>query len=647
MKQENKEENFSGLKVTSFESRRAYEMQSLLERHGGKALVAPSMREIPFELNQEALEFGKKVVQGKADIVILMTGVGARFLLQVIEKAIPRETFLASFAKTVLVARGPKPVLALKEMGITPAISAPEPNTWREVLAALDQKILIKEKKVFVQEYGIQNQEFIKQLKKRGAHVSRVPVYRWALPEDLSLLKKAIFDVCDGNTDILLFTNATQIYNVLEVAGEEGLETSFREALDQIVVGSIGPIVSENLKESGLPIDFESKDSKMGLFVKEASLVCPALLEQKRKAWQKDHKKIEIKIVPIKPYNGDLCKESAFMKACCLEPACYTPIWIMRQAGRYMKEYRELRSKVKFLDLCKNSDLACEVTVTAQEKLGVDAAILFSDILLILEPMGVGLEYAKGDGPLIYRPVRTAEAVENLPMVVPEESLGFVFEAIKKIRSELNPKIPLIGFAGAPFTVVSYMVEGKSSENYLHTKSFMYRDYKVWNQLMSKVTESTIAYILGQIKAGAQAVQVFDSWVGCLSPRDYKTFVFPHMKRLFSSLPLSTPVIHFGTDTGALLELMRDAGGQVIGLDWRVELGKSWDQLGSVAVQGNLDPMVLLSDHKTIREQTKRILEEAKSRNGHIFNLGHGVLPQTPVENVRALVEMVHEMSSR
>jgi uroporphyrinogen decarboxylase len=319
----------------------------------------------------------------------------------------------------------------------------------------------------------------------------------------------------------------------------------------------------------------------------------------------------------------------------------------MRQAGRYMKEYREIRSKVGFLELCKNSDLACEVTVTAQEKLGADAAIIFSDILLILEPMGIGLEYTRGEGPCIHRPVRTGEEVESLREFKPEESLSFVFEAIKKTRSALNPKIPLIGFAGAPFTVVSYMVEGKGSENYLHTKTLMYRDPSVWHALMEKVTSASVDYINGQIAAGAQAVQVFDSWIGCLSPDDYRDYVFPHMKKFFSSLTGGAPAIHFGTGTQGLLELMRDAGGTVIGLDWRVDLGEARKRLGNAAVQGNLDPLVLLADQDSIRKKVKKIFEQNAGKPGHIFNLGHGVLPQTPVENVVALVEMVHEMSAK
>jgi uroporphyrinogen decarboxylase len=476
-------------------------------------------------------------------------------------------------------------------------------------------------------------------------------VYRWALPADLGPLRSAIADVCDGHADILLFTNATQIHHVLQVAAEEGLESSFREAMDHLVIASIGPVASENLADCGLPVDFESKESKMGLFVRDASLECPDLLRKKRAKWKEVQGKVEVKSYPVKPYDSKACMDSPFMKACRKESVPYTPIWLMRQAGRYMKEYRDVRAKVSFLDLCKNPDLACEVTVTAQEKLGVDAAIIFSDILLILEPMGVGLEYTKGEGPYIHRPVRTLEDVEHLKPANVKKNLSFVFDAIRTTRSALKPEIPLIGFAGAPFTLASYMVEGGSGKNYLHVKTFMTQHPQAWQALMDKVVESLVEYVTAQVQAGAQAIQLFDSWVGCLSPADYRQYVFPHVKRLFTrlqtSLPERVPLIHFGTGTAGLLGIMKEAGGTVIGLDWRVDLGDAWNQVGDIAVQGNLDPAILLTDLKTIRQKVKEVLDQAHGRPGHIFNLGHGILPQTPVENVIALVDMVKEMSQQ
>jgi uroporphyrinogen decarboxylase len=341
-------------------------------------------------------------------------------------------------------------------------------------------------------------------------------------------------------------------------------------------------------------------------------------------------------------------RESPFLKACRREPTAVTPIWLMRQAGRYMAEYRSLRARVSFLELCKDPALATEVTVTAAERLGVDAAILFADILLILEPLGLALEFAKGEGPVIHNPVRTAADVDRLRRLEGPEPLGYVVEAVRSIRSALRPATPLIGFAGAPFTLACYAIEGGGSRHYEHAKTFLYRDGGAWNALMEVLVDATAVYLNAQAAAGAQVLQVFDSWVGNLGPADYRRFVQPHMGRLFAQLDPRVPVIHFGTDTGALLELQRDAGGQVIGLDWRVELDRAWDRLGpGVAVQGNLDPVLLFAPIPEIERQVKRILAEAAGRPGHIFNLGHGILPHTPVDHVLALVDMVHAHSSR
>lgn len=338
-------------------------------------------------------------------------------------------------------------------------------------------------------------------------------------------------------------------------------------------------------------------------------------------------------------------ESSAFLKSCRREQTDYVPVWLMRQAGRFMPEYRDIRSKVGFLELCKNPDLACQVTVMAVEMLNVDAAIIFSDILLPLEPMGVGLKFLKGDGPVIERPPRSRREIDRLLPVEPEESLGFVLDAIKLTRAALPPAIPLIGFAGAPFTLASYLLEGGASRNYENTKSMMYREPDSWNVLMNRLVEMTVKYLKLQVAAGAQVVQLFDSWVGCLSQDDYRDFVLPHMRRLIAGVAGCAPVIHFGTGTAHLLEMLRDAGGDVIGLDWRVGVAEAWGRLGnSVAVQGNLDPVVLLSGRSVIESRVRKILSEAGSRNGYVFNLGHGVLPQTPVDNVKYLVELVHEL---
>lgn len=311
-----------------------------------------------------------------------------------------------------------------------------------------------------------------------------------------------------------------------------------------------------------------------------------------------------------------------------------------------MREYREVRARTSFLELCKTPDLAAEVTVTAAERLGVDAAIIFADILLIVEPMGLDLVFAKGEGPAIHNPVRAAKDVERLREVESAEALNFVYEAIRLTRCALRPDLPLIGFAGAPFTLASYIVEGGASKNYVHTKSLMYTDSGAWHAMMSLIARALTRYLNAQIAAGAQAVQLFDSWVGCLSVDDYREYVLPHTRSVIQNITPGIPVIHFGTGTAALLELMRDAGGDVVGLDWRVNLDQAWQRLGDVAVMGNLDPVALFADAQFIRAQAKRILDRAGERPGHIFNLGHGILPGTPVDNVIALVEAVHEISA-
>lgn len=343
--------------------------------------------------------------------------------------------------------------------------------------------------------------------------------------------------------------------------------------------------------------------------------------------------------------NLDNSTESVFVRACRRKKTPFTPIWLMRQAGRFMPEYQKVRAKVGFLELCKNPELATEVTVTAQEKLNTDAAIIFADILLPLEPMGVGLEYTETAGPVILKPIRVPEHVIALKQFEPEIELDFVCKAIRLAKVQLN-ETPLIGFAGAPFTLASYLIEGGSSRNFENTKSFMYKQQTAWHALMDRLVNVSISYINGQIEAGVQAIQLFDSWVGCLSPYDYKEFVQKHVRRLVDGIISGVPVIHFGTGSAGLIELMRDAGGDVIGLDWRVELDEAWNRLGfNVAVQGNLDPAVLLADRAEIRKRVTDILNRAAGRPGHIFNLGHGVFPQTPVENVRYLVELVHELS--
>jgi uroporphyrinogen decarboxylase len=339
---------------------------------------------------------------------------------------------------------------------------------------------------------------------------------------------------------------------------------------------------------------------------------------------------------------------SAFLQACRGEPSSHTPIWLMRQAGRYQPEYRAIRAKVSFVELCKRPDLATEVTLLPVSQLGVDAAILFADILLILEPLGIGFEFTKNDGPHIAKPVRTVADIDAVSGEIhAKDSLGYVMQTVKQVRAGLPKEVPLIGFSGAPFTLASYAIEGGGSRDYKETKQLMYSDEGAWNALMDKLTSAVIDYLNAQVVAGADALQVFDSWIGALSPSDYHRYVQPHMKRLFAALDRSVPHIHFGTGTATLLEQQLAAGGDVIGFDWRVELGPTWQKLGAKAVQGNLDPYSLLAPRDELKRRASDVLASANGRPGHIFNLGHGIFPEASVDQVRALVDHVHETSQR
>lgn len=337
----------------------------------------------------------------------------------------------------------------------------------------------------------------------------------------------------------------------------------------------------------------------------------------------------------------------AFLQACRGQPTAFTPIWLMRQAGRYLPEYRAIRDRMSFLELCKNSEAACEVTCQPVEILGVDAAILFADILLVLEPLGLGLSFVSGDGPVLARPLRSVEQIQALPRVDIADALSFVFETVRQVRARLSGRVPLIGFAGAPFTLASYAIEGGGSRNWLETKRLLLHHPQAFDELMARLVDLTADYLNAQVDAGAEAVQVFDSWVGSLAPEDYRRAVQPHMQRLFAKLSPAVPAIHFSTGTAGYLELVAEAGGDVIGVDWRVALKDARRRLGGRPVQGNLDPCSLFAPTAVVRERASGILGEAAGSPGHIFNLGHGVLPGTPVDSVRALVDAVHELSQR
>lgn len=335
---------------------------------------------------------------------------------------------------------------------------------------------------------------------------------------------------------------------------------------------------------------------------------------------------------------------SRFVRACLRKPVDRTPVWFLRQAGRYMQEYRDVRKHHTLVEICKQPDLAAEVTITAAEKLGVDAAIIFADLLLPLEPMGLPFEFQAGEGPVVHHPVRTAEDVKALRTDRADE-LGYVARAIQKVAAHFRDRLGIIGFCGAPYTLASYMIEGGGSRNYIHTKKMMYGDSAAWTSLLDKLVSVLTEYCRLQVEGGADVIQIFDSWVGSLALSDYRDYAFEASKRLVRSVQqLGVPVIYFGVETAGLLGAMAETGADVIGLDWRQPLDEGWRAVGqNHAVQGNLDPITLFAPLDVLEQRVKDVLHAAGGRPGHIFNLGHGIVPNTPVENVQAVVRMVRE----
>jgi len=622
-------------------------MASLIARFGGVPSVSPSMREVAIEHNREAIDFAHRVITGQIDIIIFMTGVGIRHLLAEVERHVDRTRLLEAFSDITTIARGPKPVAVLKELGIQPTHKVGPPNTWREVLALIDAQVNVAQQNVGLQEYGLPNASLVAGLEARGARVESVRVYRWDLPTDVAPLENNVRAIAAGQIDVAMFTSSYQVVNMMRVADRLQLAEQLRRGMAQTLVASIGPTTSETLQEFEFAVDVEPEHSKMGHLVAAAA----KRVEQRATPATMASEKTTTSAASGHPAPGGPpgpWDDGPFMRACRRQPVDRTPIWLMRQAGRYMDEYRAVREKVSFLELCKNPALCAEVMITAVDRLGVDAAIIFSDLLPILEPMGLDLEFASGDGPVIHNPLRSAADVERFRELDSMEPLSFVPETVRLTREGLSPTIPVIGFAGAPFTLASYAIEGGGSRNYAHAKGLMYRDPGAWNAILARLARAVTRYLNAQIAAGAQAVQLFDSWVGCLSPQDYARFVLPHTKAVIDNISPRVPVIHFAAGNPALLPLVVEAGGDVIGVDWRIGLDDAWQIVGhDRAVQGNLDPVVLLSEPAEILRQTHDVLSRAAGRPGHIFNLGHGILPQTPVDNVLRLIDAVRETSAR
>ena len=637
--------DFRGLHVAAFESRRADDVARLIERHGGVPHVSPSLRETPLEDHRPVVDFAHRLITGKVDIVVFLTGGGFQQLLAIVQRHLDRQRYLDALSDIVTIARGPKPAAAMKEVGLAPTYRVPEPSTWRQVLQTVDESLRVANQVVALQEYGKTNPSLIAGLEARGASVLRVQVYRWDLPDDIEPLARNVHDLAEGRLDVLLFTSAHQVVNVMRIAEDLGLAARVRQQAAEAVVASVGPITSEALRDHALPVDIQPEHPKLGPLILAAAEHCHRFRTRKQRI-SAVISATEARSAPLDPQAA--WYHSPFLRACRCEPVEHTPVWLMRQAGRYMAEYREVRAKTSFLQLCKSPSLCSEVMCTAVARLGVDAAIIFSDLLPILEPMGMDLEFAQGEGPVIHNPVREAADVDRVLELESVDALDFVMETVRQTRRDLPAHIPLIGFAGAPFTLASYAIEGGSSRNYLHTKTLMYRDGGAWRELMQRLVRAITRYLNAQIAAGAQCVQLFDSWVGCLGPDDYRSGVLPYVQQIIAGITPGVPVINFATGNPALVPLLAEGGSGVVGVDWRMRLDEAWQIIGPQrAIQGNLDPATLLAGPDQIRRRVKEILDQAANRPGHIFNLGHGVLQQTPVENAVALVEAVHELSRR
>ncbi len=341
--------------------------------------------------------------------------------------------------------------------------------------------------------------------------------------------------------------------------------------------------------------------------------------------------------------------DDRFIRACRRQSVDATPVWFMRQAGRFLPQYRKIRDKNSVVEICKNPELCSKVSTLPVEILGVDAAIMFADIMLPLEGMGIKFQIKEGVGPLIKEPIRDLKRAHSLADFDSKSDVPFVLEAVELTKKRLDGRVPLIGFCGAPFTLASYIIEGRASRDFVNTKALMYREPKTWHTLMGRLSAAMTNYLQAQIQAGVDAVQLFDSWVGCLSPEDYRQYVLPYSKRIFKDVEdTGVPRIHFGTGTSGLLEEMKQAGGDVFSVDWRIPIDLAWQRLGyDVAIQGNLDPTILLAGLDLVKSRAADILKRTAGKLGHIFNLGHGMLPEAPIQNVAELVKFVHDFTAR
>jgi uroporphyrinogen decarboxylase len=599
-------------------------------------------REIAREQRQAISALANQILTGEIDFLVFVTAAGVDFFFEQAARAVDQQRLVDCLCDMTTVAGSALAAEALRSNGIAATIALKTPGSWREIMTAMDQKLRVANFFVAVEEspamLGLHSG-----IEARGGRILTIPVYPLRAPQDPETARDIFQRLADAQFQAVLLASSADAAEFLFFKKQFSDFLALKRCVEEMIVISFDRKATELLRDRNIEVDFTSDSPATAPAILEIAQQISAIAKEKEIRFSHFSGPGTSVRNPNAPWYN-----SPFMKACRGEPTEVTPVWLMRQAGRYMPEYREVRAKVGFLELCANPQLCSEVMCTAVDRLGVDAAIIFSDLLPMLVPMGMDLEFSKGDGPVIHNPVREASDIGRVRRLENTGEVEFVMQTVRQTRNDLPEEIPLIGFAGAPFTLASYMIEGGSSRNYAHTKKLMYSDHGAWSELMEHLVHSISVYLQGQIAAGAQVIQLFDSWAGCLGYNDYRQFVLPFMKKLIDSLPNYVPLINFATGNPSLLPLLADTRAPIIGVDWRIGLDQAWEIVGhSRGVQGNLDPTVLLTDPQEIRRQVKQILDQAASRPGHIFNLGHGILPQTPVQNAIAMVDAVHELSQR
>ena len=585
------------------------------------------------------------LLTGSVDIVVLQTAIGTLKLFDSVRQSTDLGRFIANLDDTILVGASKPTIADLGSHGLNPIGPFPPPGDWRCGLAWLEQTTELSGKRIWL-EWTAMGAGLLAGLESRGAKVTVIEPFSAMLKNIAaaeSLLQSLAGKTCDPNALVVMISDIRSAVAYCELAAGFPQVPLTDQLREHHIVISGNRRLTDLLTQNGIAVDATGKETD--------SYWSPTTLASALQRITQRHLKTAIHMSgPASAANDRRAPwyDSPFMKACRLETTSVTPVWMMRQAGRYMKEYRDVRARFSFLDMCANPQVCSEIMCTAVNRLGVDVAIIFSDLLPILVPMGCDLEFVAGDGPKIHNPIRSSADVDRIKPLETLDELQFVMDTVTQTRNDLPADIPLIGFAGAPFTLASYMIEGGSSRNYAHAKTLMHTDTVAWRTLMQRLSDSIVLYLTGQIDAGAQCVQLFDSWAGCLSTEDYRVHVHPFVKQIIERLPPEVPVINFATGNPALLPLLADTKATVIGVDWRIGLADAWKTIGyDRAVQGNIDPTILLTDVPTIRKHVTHVLDQAAGRPGHIFNLGHGILPQTPVDNAIALVDAVHELSQR